>query len=833
MAKNRLYKVLSRIVELKPGEELIALLFFFYFFLITAPFWIIKPLRDAIYLHSLSYRNLPIAYLLTAIVMGFVVAFHSKLQAKVQRNLLLTFTLGGFLFTCLVFWWLFPRDWGWISLVFWIWANMMVIVLVTQFWITVNTVFNPREAKRMIGFFGSGGILGGIAGAETAGLLAKSRISNHLLLIACALLLVCVFVVRAIFHLHKRRQSEGENDARRNDDAGMGKAPSKMGFKDCFDTVRKDLYLRLLAAVVTLTLVVSTLIDFQFKGVIDLNYSGKENLTAFFGHFYAGLMVFSFFLQFFMASSIIKRYGIRFTLLIFPILLFLGSVGIALFVSIFFAVILKGSEKSLSYSINQSVRELLYIPVSPELKYKAKIFIDMFLNRFAKGIGAVILLFLVLVQVDLHFISLVSAALILVWILLNLRVSREYVSTVKNKLGQKWDRADKIVAKKVDMDYTKLVFDTIESKNRSSVLYAMHLFDLIKQDKLTPDLKKLISYKSDEIRASSLGVLLEAEETTLSPEIEDTISEESLKKEIKEIMSLDVYQEVMKEYVEKVMAGEGQEAETAKMEVAKMLGMVEASSPLTQKLEDLICEESPDVSKYAVESAARLGRKEHIPTIIQKLFRPSTREDASSALEKYGHKIIGTLSDYIADPGEIIDVRKELISVLARIGGQEAVDLLCWELDAGRDDLDSELIDALDRIRSSYPNLSFPKDVIDRKIAQFVRQYCVLFIDFFNKRDQKEVEKAGEGFPKELSLYLSNIFKLLGLIHTHEDIHKAYQNIRVGTKESMAYAVELLDNTLEKGIREAIIPLVEDLPFEQKVRKCRLLLKTSTFLKNR
>ena len=80
MAKNRPYKILSRIIEIKPGEKNISLLLFFYFFLIMAPYYIIKPVRDAQYLIVNGSKELPIAYLLTALIMGFFITFYSKLQ---------------------------------------------------------------------------------------------------------------------------------------------------------------------------------------------------------------------------------------------------------------------------------------------------------------------------------------------------------------------------------------------------------------------------------------------------------------------------------------------------------------------------------------------------------------------------------------------------------------------------------------------------------------------------------------------------------------------------------------------------------------------------------
>ncbi len=833
MAKNRLYRVLSHVVELKPGEEILAISLFFYLFLITSPFHIIKAIRNAFLLDRLGYKNLPIAYLLTAILMGLFVHLHSKLQEKIPRRMLLVFSLFFFISNCFLFWLLLPLKWDWLPYVFWIWANVFIYVLMTQFWITVNDVFNPREAKRLIGFFVSGGILGGIVGGLLTGILASDENRHNLLFLASGLLIFCGFVVNYIFVFQKKRSIHEKTG---KGDITSGKGRSKVGFKECFSTVTKHYYLKLLAAVVTITVIVSTFIDFQFNTVIFEKLATKGNLTSFFGYFNAGISILPLFFSLFMTSGFIKRYGIRISLLLFPLVLFFGSLGIAVFVLIGFAIFLKGSDQSLDYSINQAVRELLYIPVSPEFKYRAKIFIDMFLNRLTRSIGALILLLIIQIQLSwqstVRVVSLASLAFIFLWVFLNLKVSKEYVSTVKDKLKMKWDRADKLVAEKVDIDYTKLVFDLLESKDRSSVLYAMHLFDLIKQDKLTPDLRKLISYKSDEIKASSLGVLLEADETTVMPESEDYIDDDVLKKEIKEIMSLDVYQEVMKSYVDKLMEDESQEAELGKMEVAKAISLMDSQSPFIQRLEELLQEESPEISKYAMESAAKIRRRDYVPAIVQKLTNPSTRQDARAALEKYGPKILGTLSDYLGDTEENIEVRKELTSVFARIGSQEAVDFLSWELEEEQTEIDSDIIDALDRIRTERPKIRFQVEIIKTKIARGIKEYYESLIGYYESKPVRSKESPEKSLTKNLADSMMNIFKLLGLIYLHEDIFKAYQNLKTGTKDSMAYAVELLDNTLEKEMRDVILPIVEDLPLSQRVRRCRSLLRVSPILKN-
>jgi AAA family ATP:ADP antiporter len=828
MAKNHLYKILSHIVEIKPGEEIISFLLFLYFFLIMAPYYIIKPYRDAQYLFEEGSIRLPIAYLSTAIIMGFFVAFYSRLQVRVRRHVLIISSLIFFTVTCFLFREFFIRRLEWTPLTFWVWANIYIVVLITQFWLLVNDIFNPREIKRLIGFFGSGGLLGGILGGLLTGFLGRI-IPDYLLFIASGMLIVSVFVVNSIFIWQRRRKPIADGPDKKAQE--IGEELARVGFIDCFHTVRKDHYLTLLATVVTLTFVVATFIDYQSKTVISRTVEKMPDMTEFFGYFHAGLLVLPFFLQLLMTSNLIKRYGIRSALLLFPFVVLLCAIGIfALPAFLAFALIIKASEKSLSFSLNQSVRELLYIPISPNLKNKAKIFIDMFLNRFAKGIGALILMIFIFFppekwETRVRIVSIISFVFILGWVFYNLKVSKEYTNTVKQKLELKWERADRLVAEKVDMDYTKLVFDTLESRDRSSVLYAMHLFDLIKQDKLTPEVRKLISYKSDEMKASSLGGLFEGGETTLYPEMDDYIGEEDWEKEIKEIMSLDVYQEVMSTYVDKVLVDKSEESETAKMEVAKALGLMESHSLLVQKLEELLLEESPEVSKYAIESSAKLRKREHVPSLIQKLESPLTREDACVALEKYGSKIVGTLADYLADSEEEIELRKAVASVLARVGTQEAVDFLSWELAESEENMNTDIIDALDRIRSEKVDVEFQENIVRPKMSEEIKAYYQILIDSYDSKSKRKRGKLSRSLPKSLTDSLMNIFKLLGLIYPREDIFKAYHNIMAGTEDSVDYAVELLDNVLKKEIRDILFPIVEDISLEERVKRCRSILK--------
>ncbi|MGD2245330.1 MAG: MFS transporter [Candidatus Aminicenantes bacterium] len=842
MWKNFLYKTLSRFVDIKPGEELLCFFLFSYFFLITFPYSIIKSVNEAKYLIELGSLKLPIAYLSTAVLMGFIVALHSKFQLRLTRRTLIISTLIFFILTCPLFTLFFFKRWNWVPLAFWVWTNVFILVQMTQFWILVNDFFNPREAKRLIGFFGSGGILGGIVGGLFAGILARYVVDFLLLFATGFIILNCVFI-NYVFQWRKRHQENQDPPERDRPEPDSEKI--NVRFNLGFDTVRRNSYLLLLAAMVALTEIISTFVDWQSKNLIDLGIRDVD-LTSFFGYFHAGMLVFSLFLQLFLTSSFIKRYGIRVALLIFPLSLLLCSLGIAVFPVIVFAILIKGSDRSLSFSINQSVRELLYIPISSRLKYRAKIFIDMFLNRFAKGVGALILLaFIFILQKSLsestqtieflqqnviqrvRIVSIFSTLLILVWVIIILKVSKEYTQTVKKKLKTRWERAESVLDQKLDVDFMKLVLDTLEDKDRSEVLYAMDLYDLKKKDKLTPEVQKLISDKPEEMKAASLDVLFQPEGASPVPRMEGSLIDETMDQEIQEIMQLETYREVMKDYMDKVLETEKEGTETARMELAKGIGFMEAGSPLVEKLDDLIADKSPNVSRFAMESAAKLKSREFLPSIIEKLKAPLTRSDASGALEKYGIKIIGTLSDYLADEEENLEIRRALVSVLAKTRNQEAADFLSQELARKEKEIDSDIIDALDKIRSEKTDIRFSEELIMPRIMRIIEsQYRSLLEYTSSKQKIPAHQKTREEDKKDFSISLMDVFKLLGLIYPYEDVIKAYQNIDLGTKDSIAYAVELLDNTLSNEMKTLLFPLIENLSMEERVMRCKELLPT-------
>jgi AAA family ATP:ADP antiporter len=135
MAKNSTYRILSKVIDLKPEETSSSILLFLYFFLITSSAGIIKPVKLSLFLDQFTFENLPFAYLLTAVFMGFFVSVNTRLLHAMKRHMYISLSLGFFMANLFVFWILFKNEWQWGSMVYWLWSEIFMVTTVTQFWI--------------------------------------------------------------------------------------------------------------------------------------------------------------------------------------------------------------------------------------------------------------------------------------------------------------------------------------------------------------------------------------------------------------------------------------------------------------------------------------------------------------------------------------------------------------------------------------------------------------------------------------------------------------------------------------------------------------------------
>ncbi len=807
-ARRARRRVLNLVADVRPGEGRLAVWLAAAFFFLTLPAYVIKAAKEGLILDALDARHLPIAYLVTAVLIGFVVHFNTRLLARLARRRYITGSLVFFIACLPAFWLLFqtpglrrPIP----ALGFWFWADVFVATAVTQFWIMVNDSLYPHQAKRLVGLFVSGGLLGGIAGSLLTSGLARTIGTENLLLVCPVLLVPAVVMVQVIYRARER--------------SGEGPAPTPVGppfgYRESFRLVRGHRYLRLLAVLTIAAISVTTLLGFLYQTSLKGAITDKNERTAFIGFLNLGLLTLSWALQLLVTARFLRRFGVRAALLASP--LWLGASVLTVFVwpasaLLVWACFIRASDKVLDTSLQQTARELLYMPLAADVKNKAKVFIDMFVNKAATGLGAVLILVVFTgLRAPLKTVALVAAVLAAIWAALARRAYLEYYATVKKDLALRWEDGNKVVADHVDIDAARLVFDTLQSRDLSSTLYTLNVLDLVRRDKLTPEMKRLLAWKEDELRAHSMECLLDAGGEVLCPGVEDALEDKAFETEVGEILSLDSYRQIMDAHFGRVLErGRGNEIE--RMEAAKMLGLMEPTAEVVSRLNQLLQDHSPEVLRYALAAAAVHRKKDYLPLLFSHLGPAATRQWAQDALAAYGERAVGPLKERLEDERTDPAARAAIPDVLARIGTQRAADILLAELDRGRRETLPETVEALFKLAVPGSGLVFPTPLVRRAIfAAARRAYADALGDApVEGRSRQETE-------------IKQVFDLLSLVYPRDDVARAYQNLCQGTRKSMDYAVELLDNLLEPELKTYLFPLIEDLPDAERAVRLRKL----------
>jgi ATP:ADP antiporter, AAA family len=841
----RLYRLLRKVADVRSDEVRSALFLFFQFFLITFTFYIVKAVKES-FVISVNPAWWPYADLITAVLIGFVIAFNARLLARLPRRKYASSTLIFFASNLLFFWFVFwlntsearnsivasfiplaQRSWVPFVFIFSFWSDIFIAMSVTQFWIGVNDFFNPHQAKRLIGFLVTGGLLGGIGGSLLTSRLVHLINPVNLILVCPAILLLMLVLVNL---LHKERET-----TRAGPEADKARAGTGIGYLESFRTVRGNRYLRILAGVLASAMVIGQLVKYQFNFMVKAQGWDKSTQTSFIATFFLAILVISTVFHLATTGQFLKKFGIRLALLVAPSVLLLGSLAVFLIPAsglLVWACLLRGTDRAFDTTISQSVRELLYIPVPADIKYKAKIFIDMFVNKFGAGLGAALyflayhtLSFAMYQEarpsVPIRYLGILVVGFTLVWITLIWIIYAEYLSVVKKDLTRKWQDATGVVKQHVDMDVTRLIFDTVQSREKSSTLYVMNLFQLVKREKLTPELMEILDYQENEMKARSMDSLLDVGGEVFYRGVEETLSDKDFEVQVREIMALDSFKLLMGRRLAEIV-GKETASEVERMEAARLIGQMEPSPDVFHSLESLLRDPSPDVLNYALSSAAVHLRKEHVPLIIPLLGNPMNRQAAQDVLEAYGPRIEDVLRKHLQDAGERLEVRQAIPEVLARIGNQRAADVLTGELARGEEDLEQELTDALYKIRSNQPKVRFKVAKIRAAILSLIKKnYEALLAEGDSRPARGDCSVSGPDVKAALDLQTKRIFDLLALIHPPEDIVTAYQNILQGSKKSVDYSLELLDNILDRDLKAYLSPLIEDLPPEERIRRLK------------
>jgi AAA family ATP:ADP antiporter len=443
---SKLDRFLRLFTDVKAGEGLTALLMFTNVFLILCAYYFIKPLREGWIAVSditgLSKMEVK-AYSSfgQSILLVPVVWFYGRLSGRYRRSDLITRSTLFCVVNLAVFWaiqpGLFIEYLPYSGIIFYLWVGMFGVFVVAQFWAFAADIYTEERGNRLFPVIAIGATSGAACGSWITEFLVNSGLfgTEWLLIVTMIPLIASIFLSRMVDG-RMQGQTAGTKATPGPDLEDSGRSAISIVFASRF-LLATALITMLLSWVNTngenlLFRVVQEFLKGQALegGVSNTNALiafTRDGTTAFYGDFYFWVNVVALILQAFVASRLLKYGGFGVILLTMPIVALVSYTAMAFIPILAIVKVMKIAENSTDYSINNTARNVLWLPVSAELKYKGKPTIDSLFVRMGDGIAALTVL------VGVQFLTLstqsffvLNVVLVFVWILLAFVVIREH-----------------------------------------------------------------------------------------------------------------------------------------------------------------------------------------------------------------------------------------------------------------------------------------------------------------------------------------------------------------------------------------------------------------------
>lgn len=849
-----LLKLFPKLSQLRRGDPAKAAMMASLFFLVVTTVGILKPTRNAFALEGLADSEFYKVYLISAIVILFVVPYN-RLADRIPWRVLIPGVSLFFAASFLVFRVLYREESTAFGVIFYGWYDLYAAVMVTQFFMATQLCFDAREAKRLYPFAIAGGSFGAVVGAAITGFFVERVGAPNMLLVAA--FFVVAFAVALPFVLAAQAGTTCRPQARRTERYSLGE----------FLSIVRNKHVLLIGGAVLLTVLVKQLVDYQFNEIVGETYETRDAIGAFQGKFFAAtqwlpLVVLA------ALRPILHRWGVGLVVLMLPVVLLSANVALAVTWSLVAAVAAKAGDSSFRYSAERAGREILYVPLPDSIKLKAKAYIDMAVE---KGLGKALsslLIFVSILFIDYRSIGYVAVALGTVWVAVAIAVRREYVRSLASSIRGRFASFAGVFASMGDASTIPVVRQALASDDERSIAFALDLVDQADRASARPlvkDLNALLASPSPRIRERALAALTDFPEEIDRRRVHELTEDRDERVRIAAVRLLyraapdpeNVIRSLLDsgeravrvaalsclgeegawadraaifppEYYERLMGEAQRDGVEARVELALALVTLGDDPQVRDALGPLLRDREPAVVRAALRTAGRLGHREYLPNLIAALGSAATREVAREALVAQGEQVEGTLADYLQDASVRPAVRRHIPAVLARIPVQATVDDMLRILAAAPPDrlLRYRALKALNKLRTEGgPGLLFSVEpvaqVIEREVQCGAR--CAEAAAALAR-----LELAGSAV-RLLQRSLSEawfsgrerVFRALGLWYPPHGVYRSYMTLESGGTAARANAMEWLEQTLGHGMFKRVLPAVQEGAVKSRHREVR------------
>jgi ATP:ADP antiporter, AAA family len=867
-------KLLSPVVEMRKEESTTALLMFAYSFLVMWAYNVIRPITRSAFIKDLGADNLPWMPLVASFIIAAVMAGYTATISRLPRRWGLPIIQAAMVGALVAFWFLFKTGSTWVAVAFYLWGLLLGILLTSQFWTLANVTYDPRQAKRLFGFIGAGAPLGGMAGGFMA-YRASALGTFNLVLYSAAILTVAVLVVVTIL---AREQPADVVSASASEEKGVG-------FGEALRLLGASRHLQIIAIAISFAALGANIIEQQLNMATEAakGRANVDGLTSFLGLVLIWTSSIAFVIQVWLTSRIHRYLGIGFALLVLPIGFGSTAVVMLLNAALWAPSLARVLDQSLRYTVDKTTREILFLPLPTDLKYRAKPFVDVTVDRVAKGVSGLLMLILVKpwgLGLNWQQVSFASLIIVGLWIATALRVKRQYVAAFRDSLSQRVVQPDQVRLAAADLSTIETLVQELGHPDEHRVLYAIDVLESLDKGSLVtplllyheapavrvralralaaaggngeagqaldaarvrrgvpwlPQIRRLLSDPDAGVRAAAITAMAAINQEDAVTVARPLLADPDPRIRATAVVALagssrseDV--DAAEEALQLLSSDARDTARQARRDVAVAIRSI-AQPRFRPLLIPLLYDPAPEVAEEAMAGVRAVGASDFIfvPTLVALLRHRQLKAHAREVLVSYGEPVVEALAHFMRDPNEDAWIRRHIPATLARIPCQTSVDALVSALGEADGFLRYKVIAALERLRRERDDLRFAREPIEALALTEARTFFTtlsLSENLFARQSLPRDSLLAQALAEKLQRSKDRIYRLLALIYPWRDIAAARWTLERGDGRSRASASEYLDNVLTGQLRKRVMPVLEDMPMEERVRRGNVLERT-------
>jgi len=369
-----LQRTLARACDIQPEETRATLASFLLVFLLMGSYYILRPVRDAL---ASDWTDAEVSWLwtLTFFLSAIAVSLYGGAVSRIRFQRLVPSVYGLFAVSFVLFY-LGSQSLServLLDKAFYLWVSLFSLFHISVFWSFMADTFSKPQATRLFGFIGAGASAGGIIGPATASFLVGDLGTDALLLIASALVVLTLPIIRWLQHL-KSTDLHNENVAADAANLAIGGNPMA-GFSEFLNSR----YLLAIGLFIFFYTSIGSFVYFELKNLLEVY--DRETRSQIWANMDLAVNSLTILVAIFATGRMAKYLGLPFTLAAVPVLIGAGMMVLAAAPMVGVVVALQIIRRAGNYAVTRPAREILFTAVDRETRFKAKPVIDIVIYR--------------------------------------------------------------------------------------------------------------------------------------------------------------------------------------------------------------------------------------------------------------------------------------------------------------------------------------------------------------------------------------------------------------------------------------------------------------------